>query len=55
MPLEAYRGETLALRVRSIGEAAKLGINGNTRFTLSGRGNRRTGPTIESESEPVEK
>ena len=26
-PLEAYRGDTLALRVRSIGEAAELEIN----------------------------
>jgi hypothetical protein len=28
-PLEAYRGETLCLRVRSIGEAARLEVNGN--------------------------
>jgi hypothetical protein len=28
MPLECYRGDTLALRVRSIGEAACLEING---------------------------
>jgi hypothetical protein len=27
-PLEAYRGETLCLRVRSIGEGAQLEING---------------------------
>jgi len=27
-PLEAYRGATLCLRVRSIGEAAKLEIDG---------------------------
>jgi hypothetical protein len=28
LPLEAYRSEVLALRVRSIGEAAELEING---------------------------
>jgi hypothetical protein len=28
-PLEAYRGKTLCLRVRSIGEAAKLKIGGD--------------------------
>ena len=28
-PLEAYRGNTLALKVRSIGEGARLVINGN--------------------------
>ena len=27
-PLEAYRGDTLCLRVRSIGEAAKFELNG---------------------------
>jgi hypothetical protein len=27
-PLEAYRGDVLALRIRSIGEAARLEING---------------------------
>jgi hypothetical protein len=27
-PLDAYRGETLSLRVRSIGEGAKLEVNG---------------------------
>jgi hypothetical protein len=27
-PLHAYRGDTLALRVRSIGEAARLEVNG---------------------------
>jgi hypothetical protein len=35
-PLEAYRGDTLALRVRSIGEAAKLEVNsGGTGFRLA--------------------
>lgn len=29
LPLEAYRGETFCLRVRSIGAAAKLEINGS--------------------------
>jgi hypothetical protein len=28
-PLDAYRGDTLCLRVRSIGEAAKLAVNGH--------------------------
>ena len=28
-PLDAYRGDTLCLKVRSIGEAAKLEISGN--------------------------
>lgn len=31
-PLEAYRGDTLCLRVRSIGEAAGLEIKGGCRF-----------------------
>jgi hypothetical protein len=37
MPLEAYRGETLALRVRSIGEAAKLEIDGMSFRPIRGR------------------
>ena len=41
-PLEAYRGETLCLRVRSIGEAANIEVNGNTRFTFAGERKRRT-------------
>jgi hypothetical protein len=41
-PLEAYRGETLCLRVRSIGEAANIEVNGNTRFTFVGERKRRT-------------
>ena len=28
-PLDAYRGDTLCLRVRSIGEVAQMNINGN--------------------------
>ena len=31
-PLDAYRGDTLCLRVRSIGEVAQMNINGNTRL-----------------------
>jgi hypothetical protein len=31
-PMEVYRGEVLALTVRSIGEGAKLTVNGSTRF-----------------------
>ena len=49
IPLNAYRGDTLCLRVRSIGEAAKLDINGQTRFTLRGPGNQRIAP-LESPS-----
>jgi hypothetical protein len=37
-PLEAWRGSTLCLRVRSIGEAAGLEVNGR------GTGFKRTGP-----------
>jgi hypothetical protein len=48
-PLDAYRGDTLCLRVRSIGEAAELEINGNTRLVSAGRRNRRTASPIESE------
>jgi hypothetical protein len=32
--LEAYRGDVLALRVRSIGEAARLEVTGSGRFTI---------------------
>jgi len=28
LPLEAWRGDTLAIRIRSIGEAAQLEVNG---------------------------
>jgi len=45
-PLDAYRATTLCLRVRSIGEAAKLDINGQTRFTLRGPGNQRIAPLV---------
>jgi hypothetical protein len=37
MPLEAWRGSTLCLRVRSIGEAAKLDVDGSTRFCRSSK------------------
>jgi hypothetical protein len=33
-PFEAYRGNTLALRARSIGEAARLEVTGSGRFTV---------------------
>jgi hypothetical protein len=46
MPLEAYRDETLCLRVRSIGEAANIEVNGNTRFTFVGARKRRTAPPM---------
>jgi len=36
-PLEAYRGEVLCLRVRSIGEAAKLEIDGMSFRPIRGR------------------
>jgi hypothetical protein len=43
MPLEAYRGGTLALRVKSIGQAAKLQVNSNgTGFEPAGE--RRAAP-----------
>jgi hypothetical protein len=45
-PLEAYRGETLCLSVRSIGEAANIEVNGNTRFTFVGERNRQTAPPM---------
>jgi hypothetical protein len=45
-PLDAYRGETLCLRVRSIGEAANIEVNGNTRFTFVGERKRRTAPPM---------
>ena len=41
LPLEAYRGVTLCLRVRSIGEAARLEINGE------GTGFRRRASRVE--------
>jgi len=43
-PLDAYRGDTLCLRVRSIGEVARMNINGNTRFVSDGPAERRTVP-----------
>ncbi len=38
-PLACYRGESLSLKVRSIGEAAQLEVTGSGRFTV-----RRSGP-----------
>jgi hypothetical protein len=43
-PLEAYRGATLCLRVRSIGEGAQISVNGNTRLVSDGPAERRTAP-----------
>jgi hypothetical protein len=50
--LEAYRNETLALRVRSIGEATRLEIDGKVRFTVSAEAIRRLGSPMRS-SEPA--
>jgi len=44
--LNAYRAETQCLRVRSIGEAANIEVNGNTRFTFVGERKRRTAPPM---------
>ena len=45
-PLEAYRGDTLCLTVRSIGEAAGLEISGNgVGFRKTRRGNGDEAPT----------
>jgi hypothetical protein len=41
MPLEVYRGDALALRVKSIGQGARLEVNGNTRLVFSGGAKRR--------------
>jgi hypothetical protein len=57
LPLEAYRGTTLSLRVRSIGEGAKLtvyeGTRGRPRFKLAddlarlgAHERRRAGPAV---------
>jgi hypothetical protein len=35
-PLEAYRGDVLCLRVRSIGQAARMQVNGSTRLVFAG-------------------
>jgi hypothetical protein len=53
-PLEAYRGDVLCLRVRSIGEAARLEVNGNTRFTFAGDARRRTAPPMRLNREAAE-
>lgn len=37
IPLEAYRGSTLCLHVRSIGEAAELEVDGAGRFVRTAR------------------
>jgi hypothetical protein len=41
LDLEAYRGDKLCLKVRSIGEAAKLEVSGSGRFTT-----RRSGSPV---------
>ena len=48
--LEAYRGETLALRVRSIGEAAELQVDGAGRFI---RASGRRLASLVSQTEPA--
>jgi hypothetical protein len=52
-PLDAYRGDTLCLRVRSIGGAAELrtGVTPTGTPTFRPRQTMPGGPTIESESE----
>ncbi|MFZ0148143.1 MAG: hypothetical protein WAM72_07305 [Xanthobacteraceae bacterium] len=45
-PLEVYRGETLALRVRSIGEAAKLNLNSKGTAFIKCRQAVRTATTL---------
>ena len=45
-PLDAYRGATLCLAVRAIGEAAKLEINSKGTAFVNRRGAVRTAPPI---------
>jgi hypothetical protein len=45
-PLKVYRGDVLALRVRSIGQGAWMQINGNTRLVFAGASKRRTAPPV---------
>jgi hypothetical protein len=51
-PLEAYRGDMLALRVKSIGQGAQLQVNGNTRLVFAGAPKRRTAPPMPSVASP---
>jgi hypothetical protein len=44
MPMECYRGDTLALRIRSIGEAAALEINAKGTSFTAGRAVRTASP-----------
>jgi hypothetical protein len=51
-PLEVYRGDVLALRIRSIGQGAQLQINGNTRLVFAGASKRRTASPMPSVASP---
>src|SRR5262249_21145279 len=53
-PLEAYRDNTFALRVKSIGQGAQMQVNGNTRLVFAGDARRRTAPPMRSFSEAAE-
>src|SRR5262249_24432230 len=53
-PLEAYRGDTLALRVKSIGHAAQMQVNGNTRLVFAVASKRRMALPMRSFSEAAE-
>jgi len=53
-PLEVYRGETLALQVKSIGLGARMQVNGNTRLVFAGEGKRRIGPPMRYFKEAAE-
>jgi len=53
-PLEAYRGDALALRVKSIGQGANLQVNGNTRLVFASGSKRRTALPVRYFSEAAE-
>jgi len=53
-PLEAYRGDMLCLRVRSIGQAARMQVNGNVRLVFAGAPKRRTAPPVRSFKQAAE-
>ena len=53
-PLEAYRGDTLALRVKSIGHAAQMQVNGNTSLVFAVASKRRMALPMRSFSEAAE-
>jgi hypothetical protein len=50
LDLEAYRGDKLCLKVRSIGEAAKLEVSGSGRFTTRRSGSPAGVSTVEASS-----